>query len=121
MTERWTISDSEEGNYYGDYPSKDDAIATGLAELNGDPFWVGKARPPKALSHGIFADEILDQAQENLEDEWQVEWNDFEPTEEQVADLQQRLRAVVDQWFVDHDLSPKWFLVDDVEGIEPCH
>ena len=120
MPERWTISSSEESQYYGDYPSKDEAIASGLIEFNGDPFWVCKARPPKDLSQGIFADSILEQAQENLEDEWCVDWNNFEPSEEQVADLQQRLETVVDQWFVDQGLSPKWFLVDDIERIEPC-
>lgn len=116
---RWTISTSEEGQYYGDYPTRDEAIASGRIELDGDPFWVGEARSPQKLSDGVFAESILDQAQENLEDEWMVDWNDFEPSEAQVVDLQQRLRAVVDQWVANHGLSPRWFIVDDTEKIEP--
>jgi len=118
-TEQWCISADEGSGYYGDYPTKDAAIAAGRIEFDGDPFWVGKARPPKPLSNGVYADWVLESAQEDLDDEWFVEWNSFEPSEEQVADLQQRLRAVVDEWFANHGLQPGWFLVDDIERVEP--
>ena len=78
---------------------------------------MGRNRDPKPLSTGIYADDILEKAQESLEDEWCCEWSIFRPSEEQVADLQVELQKAMDAWFEKHELQPKWFVVDDVESI----
>lgn len=80
--------------------------------------YVGQGRPPKPLSQGVFADGMIESAIDCLEEEWCLDFAHFEPSKEQVDDLQQRLRAAVDQWIKDQNLEPSWFLVDDVERID---
>jgi hypothetical protein len=115
----WVISVSEEEGYYGDYPTREEAIAAGFQEFGEPPFYVGKSRPPAPLSSGIDAEQIIDYAIEcPLEEDWCLEFAHFEPTDEQVAELTQQLRVVVDAWVKRHGLEPKWFVVDNIERIE---
>lgn len=113
---KWHIA-TDEGNYYGEFDSKEDAIKGGKAE-GYDIFYVGKERAPDPLSSGVFADWLSEQTLENLEEDWGLDFVHFGPTKEQVEDLQQRLRTVVDQWITEQKLEPTWFLIDDVERIE---
>jgi len=103
---KYSISDNEE-NFSGEYDSKEEAIAEGR-RLYEDraKFYVGRNRDPKPLSTGIYADDILEKAQESLEDEWCCEWSIFRPSEEQVADLQVELQKAMDAWFEGIDDVP---------------
>jgi hypothetical protein len=116
--EHWMISPFEECGYYGDFPSKDAAIAGGIAEGLGT-FFVGKARPPRPLSDGIYADSIVENAIENLEEDWCLEFATFEPTADHYAILQAELRAVIGRWVEAQGLTPRWQLVDGIEKIPP--
>jgi hypothetical protein len=112
----WHISTSEEDGFYGNFPTKDEAIAEGTA-AGYEVFYVGKGRPPKALSEGIFAEEIVEHALDNLEEDWSLDFATFEPTEQQLKTLTEELQIVVDRWFDQYKLHPEWFLVDDVERV----
>jgi hypothetical protein len=115
----WYISTSEEGHYYGDCPDREDAIATGILE-GYDSFWLGESRPPKPLSEGIYADSIVENAMENLEEDWclGLDFANFEPTEEQLEALQSELRNTVDRWIEQHRLQPQWSIIDSPERID---
>lgn len=119
--EKWTISLNEEFGFCGDYPSRGEAIKAGIAETNGDPFYIGKARPPAPLSQGIDSEGIITEIIEGpLEEDWFIEIaEDWQPTPEQYKDLDSRLKAVADQWIKDHNLEPDWFLCNDIERIDP--
>ena len=113
----WHISESEEGNYYGDFATREEAVAEGIAE-GGGGFYVGQARAPKPLSNGVFAESIIESALETLEDDWGFEFVSFEPTPDQIADLQTRMRSLVDQWVKSNGLTPDWFVIDNAEYVE---
>ena len=115
----WHISESEEGNYYGDFATREEAVAEGIAE-GGGGFYVGQARAPKPLSRGVFAESIIESAIETLEDDWGFEFVnfEFEPTPDQIADLQTRMRSLVDQWVKSNGLTPDWFVIDKAEYVE---
>jgi len=105
---------SGDGEYFtGDYATKEEAIAE-ASEIHSR-FFVGKNRPPKPLSTGIFVDSIIEDAMNTLEDEWCAEWATFAPTDEQKKTLQEEIEIVMDRWFDQYKLHPKWFVVDDVE------
>ena len=113
----WHISTSEEGRYYGKFATKEDAIAEGIAE-GLEVFWVGEARPPKPISEGIFADWVIDQAIDYLEEDYSLDGCEFKSTDDQRKTLQEELRLVVNRWLDQYNLHPKWFLVDNPERIE---
>jgi hypothetical protein len=113
----WHISNSEEGYYYGDYSSREDAIASGHEEFSGDDFWIGEACPPKPLSHGVFASEIIERATECLGQDDET-WEEFNPAKEQLTELQSRIRGVIDEWVEASGLAPTWFLIQNADGIE---
>ena len=116
--EKWAYSASEEGPYYNEFGDKAAAIAQGLAAYP-EGCWVGRVVAPRPLSRGLYADELLEKFQEWLEEDWLVEWAHFEPTDEQVAQLQAMLRATLDDWFKRHGLEPKWFVVEAIEQVLP--
>lgn len=120
MNNNWYISPSEEGNYYGDSPTKAAAIAEGNAS-GYKVFWVGQSRPPCDLSEGIYADSIVESAIENLEEDWCLEFATFEPTEDQLKALQIALRTALDQWVTEQGLTPEWFIIDNPERVEAPH
>jgi hypothetical protein len=113
----WHISTSEEGHYYGEYPTREDAIKGGIAEGYAT-FWVGESRPPLPLSEGVYADAVIESALDSLEEDWLLDQFDWEASPEQVEALQVGLRKVVDGWVKEQGLEPTWFVVDKPERIE---
>jgi hypothetical protein len=61
----------------------------------------------------------VENAIENLEEDWCLEFATFEPTADQYAILQAELRAVIDRWVESQGLTPRWQLVDVIEKIPP--
>lgn len=113
----WSVSSDGE-HFYDRYYSREDAIEQGR-KSNPEGFWLGLATDPSQLSEGVWADDVVDLAQEFL-DGWDIEEAaDFKPSKEVMDDLQQRLRAAVDEWVAVHGLTPKWFVVNDAEWIDP--
>jgi hypothetical protein len=113
----WHIATSEEGHYYGDYPTREEAIAEGIAEGH-EVFYVGQSRPPCDLSEGIYADAIVESAVDNLEEDWCLEFATFEPSKDQLNILQLALREAVDSWIKSQRLEPTWFIVARPERVE---
>ncbi|MBD1871908.1 hypothetical protein H6F75_00290 [Nodosilinea sp. FACHB-131] len=114
----WAISQFEHDEYYGEFATKEDAIAEGNA-AGYEGFWVGQRREPSPLSDGVFAADLIESALETLEDEWGLECASFEPTAAQLKTLEEEVRIVVDRWFDQYNLHPKWFIVDNPEAIPP--
>lgn len=108
----WLIASSPEGPYSGYYGTKELAIQAGLAQFS-HPFWVGESRPPSPLSAGIYADAVIEAAMVELEEDWGLDFCEFNVTEAQVLDLQAQLRAVVDAWVANHGLTPQWQIIDN--------
>lgn len=117
----WVISQTEDGCYYCESESREEAIEHGLAEFNGDPFYIGVVEELKPLSSGVYADGIVEQALENLYDwDWNPDYVDFEfPGKGQLKDLQVNLREVFDLWIQKYNLKPSGFAVGKVEYIDP--
>ena len=113
----WHIATGKESPYYGEFATREDAIAGGIAE-GYTSFWVGQSRPPLPLSEGVYADVVIESALESLEDEWLIEAFKWEPTHEQVEALQVELRKIVDQWVKDQGLEPTWVVSDQGELID---
>jgi hypothetical protein len=113
----WHISTTEEGHYYGEYATREDAILEGIA-AGYRAFWVGESRPPCPLSQGVYADAVIDAALENLEEDWLIDQFEWEADPEQEEALQVELRKVVDRWIKAQGLEPTWFVVDKVELVE---
>jgi hypothetical protein len=114
--EVWAFAEFEEGPYYSLFQDKPSAIAQGLRDYpNG--CYVGRVVDPRPLSQGLYADDLIEELQENLEEDWLVEGASFYPTTEQVKELEVMLRATLNAWFKIHNLEPKWFVVDQIEAI----
>ena len=84
---------------------------------------MGKCRPPRPISQGIFGDALVETAIDTLEDDYFLDGvavtDDWKPTPEQYKDLEKRLAPVIDAWVSDHGLTPTWFVVDNIQRIEP--
>lgn len=121
MANPWAIARST--HFCGEYGSRKAAIKAGLVEFGGDPFFIGELQQPAPISRGIDARYLVEQCIETLEEDYCLdipatdEWPDATP--EQYKDLQDRLGAVLDAWVQDHQLSPRWFVVVNVERIDP--
>ena len=113
----WHVATEEDGPYYGEFATREDAIAEGIA-ADYEVFWVGESRLPKALAEGVFADEVVEKALENLEEDWMPDVFDWEAKPEQLKTLQEELRLVVDRWIEQYRLQPTWFLIGNPERIE---
>jgi hypothetical protein len=108
------------GEFYGDYPTKEELIDDLLESGEKGVIYVGKLRPPRPLSEGIYADMVLENAQDLLEEDWLLECSYFSPDPNLISELQVELRKVVDQWFEKNsdNLEPKWGVVYDVEEVD---
>lgn len=117
MSQHWSIS-TDSAHYHGDFPSREAAIAEGVSQGHS-VFWVGKTEPPKPLSEGFYARDIIEEAKDWLEEDWHLEEaSGWEPTQSDYDDLQQRLKNAFDDWIKERGLTPDWFVVRNPERIE---
>lgn len=116
MQETWSFSKDGENFNEAVYSTRANAIIAG-AELGLESFHVGKCRPPIDLSNYLDVDNILKDAQAASED-WDTKFNTFDPDEEQLSYLAQKLKDAVDEWFEENpSLKPTWFIVDEPEEV----
>ena len=124
-TEKWAIAPSDDKVFYGEYDNREAAIKAGVIEFSGKPFCVGELRQPAPLSKGVDAHYMVEQAVEATEEDYclGIPVTDGWPnaTPEQYKDLQTRIGAVLDAWVKDHGLTPQWFVVGNIQRIEPTH
>jgi hypothetical protein len=114
---RWTLS-TESAHYHGNFSTKEQAISEGIRQGHS-VFWVGLAEPPKPLSEGFYARDIIEKAQDWLEEDWHLEESaGWEPTQSDYDDLQQKLKQAIDAWTQERGLTPYWFVVRNPERIE---
>lgn len=116
MQETWSFSEDGENFNKAGYSTRTGAIIAG-AELGLESFYVGKGRLPIDLSNYLDVYNILEDAQAASED-WDTKSNTFDPDEEQLNYLAQKLKDAVDEWFEENpSLKPTWFIVDEPEEV----
>ncbi len=107
---RWYYSRSEDNEYWeGGYDTREEAIAHGLSDYDGETFWIVVAdNPPLRLSDWID-DDLLERADERLFDSDRASSEHdcdaiFEATREQETDLVERIKKACDEWQEAHGL-----------------
>jgi len=115
----WATSLNGEIYDYPFYASREEAIANGTAEYNGDPFWIGKTFPPENAENFFDAEDWLENVacQEDYSGDHAEDWD--MSTKEQRAELEKEVRAVMAAWLERHKLRPTFFNVRDSVLIEP--
>lgn len=122
----WTINISGdiEGPYYGDYPTREAAIADAvvfLTEAKCDarrPFHVAQARVPRVdFSERDFPELLAFDREEDFGGESAVDWPAFNATDEQKADLTRAIEAAFVAWLERHGMVPDWRVIEDPERL----
>jgi hypothetical protein len=131
--ETWLVSDNERWTNGAEFPSRDAAIADGPKTIeedrgealeDGDFFYIGKKVPPNVAEHVDWASLVIERLPEAAHDALGCgdtedligDWPN--PTKAQEADLDARIKAVVNAWMDDHALRPDFFVLDKIEDIQ---
>lgn len=114
LAERWAYCKrSEEGPFFGDFPTWRDAVLDALHHEQDVRVgcWVGKCEPPVDPENYITADHIIEHiaCQDEYNGEWAGDWPGA--TKEQEDELTDALRSVVAEWIDRHGLHPKFFTI----------
>ena len=101
------------------YASRDEAIAGGRAEHNGEAFWIGLAFAPENAENFFDAEDWLENVacQDEYSGDHAKGWD--MSTKEQRSELEKDVRAVMAAWLERHKLRPTFFNVRDSVLIEP--
>lgn len=103
----------DQERYYGPFSSREEAIAAAQAE-GCISFWTAENRAPDPLM-GICADDVIEQVQQ-LEDFWLEQAEDWPgASREQLDDLTARLRQTFHDWMTNHNLTPHFWLAEEVQ------
>ena len=120
MSEIWLVSCcEEEWTFAEEFASREEALREGAETLGlvpGDGFWIGRKGPGLPVGPIVSADtvveELRDVAYERVGDHAE-DWL-AGTTDEQIADLEQRLDVAVRAWLAEHKLEPGFFAVERV-------
>jgi hypothetical protein len=108
----FSYSHNEE-HYTGEFATRELAIAEARAE-GLSKFWTGENRPPDVM-FGIDGQDVIEQICQ-LEDFYIEQAEDWpEASKEQVDELTEGLRKTFKAWMEKHNLTPKFWLVEDVQ------
>ena len=119
MSTKYSYSTDEE-NYHGEYDSVEAACDGATEEIEADEnvvgrhFWVGEQVEPPAPESYWEADLWLEHVacQDEYSGDWADGW-DGNSTNEQRAELEAEVRAVMANWLDKYDLRPKfWNIVN---------
>lgn len=104
---------SDEEHYDGEFESREAAVEAAKAE-GLKRFWTGQNRPPEVRGN-ISADWLLDQIL--MQEDFSIDAAEGWPghTREQEDDLTERLRETFQAWMTKHNLTPTFWLVEDVQ------
>lgn len=121
----WAICTSGlvEGPYYGDYPTREAAIAAAvvaLTEAECDerrPFHVAQVRAPEVDFSGV---DLLEHLAVWVDDFGGVEaedWPAFTASDGQHVDLTRAIEAAFVAWLERHEMVPDWRVVENPERL----
>lgn len=115
----WATSLNGEVYDHPFYASRADAVAAGLAEYNGEAFWIGEAFPPEKAEAFFDAGDWLENVscQEDYDGDHAEGWD--MSTKEQRAELEREVRPVMAAWLDRHNLRPTFFNVRNAVMIDP--
>jgi hypothetical protein len=123
-TPTYCYATDDEGPYVGEYATREEALADGVAEaLDEEKATVytarngGVARASQYLSaHAVdnLLDALIDQAGDDGAETADTGWLE-NVTRDQEAALHARLAELVDSWCDEHGHTPKFWHVEDVQ------
>ena len=115
---RWTWcpgSDPEVWEAHEDFETRQEAIAYGAEEAAGyDEEFFQVAQIVPGVPAPPDAEYIIDQAIDSLREEVGEAAENWDPTKEQVADLQKRLERLWKSWMQDNELMNRCYTLDNV-------
>ncbi len=123
MAEEWVWSTNEEEFYMNPHDSREAAVEEGTGECEAcedSSFYVGRVVSLKLSDLSIKSgerviDDCIERAFERV-GEAQENWADSIKPDE-IKDLDNRIRELLDRWADDHKNHPSFFAVEDVEQI----
>jgi len=120
MTKLWYHTQDIEGVWHGKCSTREEAIAEGRSDYDGEGFYVVWAtNPPIQLGDWVEADRLLERASDVLSDSDRVcyEFDDNTPficTPDQERDLEARIKQACNEWQAAHGLI---FTVNTFENV----
>jgi hypothetical protein len=116
---KWCIG-SDEVSFSGQYDSREEAIEVGKDDNNGEQFFIGECEVLTFEKTDIsLADRAYDQLSEALSEECGEAAEYFNPSDEQLSDLEDMLAETVLLWLKNHNLEHECYGVGETECI-PC-
>lgn len=105
--------------YYHSFDTREEAIAdaTSAYEDHGR-FYVGEIVPPRQPELFFHAESWMDHVsdQDDYGGEWAEDWN--KSTGPQLAELDEKVRAVMSEWLDRHKLRPTFWNIGKTERFE---
>lgn len=114
----WVTSANDEYYWSDIYGTKEEAIAAGRDEYNGEVFYVGEVSLPADPECFFGAEDWLERVseQDDYRGEHAEDWD--MSTREQRAELTEEVQAVMGRWLDRHGLRPTFWNVENSERVE---
>lgn len=123
MTKKYVVS-LDGGDWSGGFfDTRDEAIKSGVDELEGASFWIGETRPPMSPELAFSFSNIFDAVL--YEDDYCIDAaEDYISNLDGVGaklkdELEAKVQPIIKEWLEKHSLMPKFFIVENEEKIEP--
>lgn len=114
----WGYSQCDAPEWWdGACPSRDEAIAEGMAEYDGEPFYIVKGAWADPATYALDADDILEHMGERAYDDAGECAEEWPPAVDAAA--KEELTAFVAQWTRKHCNARWWTATADAERVEP--
>lgn len=117
MIKKYVVSLDGEDWSGGFFDTRDEAIKSGIEELEGVSFWIGETRPPVSpdsfFNGWSFVEEVSDHEDYSFRDApWMGDSN-------KVEEFEYHIRKSIEEWLRVNGLTPTHFVVENEEKIEP--
>lgn len=122
MSWAYNVSGDIENAYYGEYATREEAIAAAVRELAGcgddAVLYIAQDRPPRVDFAGVDLPEHLAAwVEEDFGGPAAEDWPAFNATEQQLADLTRAIEAAFVAWLERHGMTPDWRVIEDPERL----
>ncbi len=105
---------TNEENYFGNYATREEALADALAGESGSTIYIGENIPPIQPEVFWHASDWLEHVscQDDYYSDFADDW-DYS-TKEQRAELESEVRQVMAKWLDKHKLRPRHYMVTNI-------